>query len=111
MRVSRRADASVRGRRIVAHHASFDVRMLNHTAICQGLAPSLRSAAMLCTMHNATRHCQLRNRGGKQFKAPRNEELFFFLFGRQPAHPLHSALPDCQVTLASYIEGKVRRWW
>ena len=111
MRVSRRADASVRGRRIVAHHASFDVRMLNHTAICQGLAPSLRSAAMLCTMHNATRHCGLRKRGGKSLKAPRNEELFIFLFGRKPAVQLHSALPDCRVTLASYIEGHKRKWW
>lgn len=105
------AAAEVAGVRIVAHNASFDVGRLNHTAIRHGLPPLLRSASMLCTMHNATRHCQLRNRGGKQFKAPRNEELFYFLFGRQPAHPLHSALPDCRVTLASYIEGKVRRWW
>ena len=105
------AAAEAAGVRIVAHHASFDVRMLNHTAICQGLAPSLRSAAMLCTMHNATRHCGLRKRGGKSLKAPRNEELFIFLFGRKPAVQLHSALPDCRVTLASYIEGHKRKWW
>ena len=49
---------------------------------------------MLCTMHSATRHCGLRKRGGKQAKAPRNEELYLFLFGsrhcrgwrRQKAH-------------------------
>ena len=105
------AAAEAAGVRIVAHNASFDVGRLNHTAICHGLPPSLRSASMLCTMHNATRHCGLRNRGGKQFKAPRNEELFVFLFGRKPAGQLHSALPDCRVTLASYIEGKVRRFW
>ena len=77
----------------------------------KGLAPSLRSATMLCTMHSATRHCGLRKRGGKQAKAPRNEELYLFLFGSKPAGQLHSALPDCRVTLASYIEGRRRKWW
>ena len=47
---------------------------------------------MLCTMHNAMRHCGLRTRGGKRQKAPRNEELFTFLFGNKPAVQLHSAL-------------------
>ena len=97
--------------RVVAHHASFDVRVLNHTAVKNQLAPSLRSASMLCTMHSATHHCGLRKRGGKQLKAPRNEELFAFLFGRAPTVQLHSALPDCRVTLASFIEGRRRRWW
>jgi DNA polymerase III epsilon subunit-like protein len=96
--------------RVVAHNASFDVRCLNSTATKNGLAPSLRSASMLCTMHNATRHCKLRARGGR-LKAPRNEELFRFLFGRKPAEQLHRALPDCRVTLASYIEGGRRKWW
>ena len=96
--------------RMVAHHAAFDARALNKTAICQGLTPSMRSASMLCTMHNATRHCKLRARGGR-LKAPRNEELFRFLFGRKPAEQLHRALPDCRVTLASYIEGGRRKWW
>ena len=97
--------------RLVAHNASFDVRVLNITAIRQGLAPSLRSASMLCTMHSATRHCGLRKRGGKQAKAPRNEELYLFLFGKPPAEQLHSALPDCRVTLASYVAGRKRKWW
>ena len=78
----------------------------------QGLTPSLLSATMLCTMHNATRHCGLYTRGKvKRLKAPRNEELFEFLFGRKPQVRLHSALPDCQVTLASFIEGRRRLWW
>ena len=105
------AAAVAAGVRVVAHNASFDVARLNHTAIRQGLSPSLRSAVMLCTMHNATRHCGLRARGGKRLKAPRNEELFVFLFGRKPSDQLHSALPDCRVTLASYIEGRCRKWW
>ena len=105
------AAAEAMGVRVVAHHAAFDVRALNKTAICQGLAPSLRSASMLCTMHSATKHCGLRERGGRRAKAPRNEELYSFLFGQQPRVQLHSALPDCRVTLASYIEGCRRKWW
>ena len=105
------AAAEVYGVRLVAHNASFDVRVLNLTAIRQGLAPSLRSASMLCTMHNATHHCGLRTRGGKQAKAPSNAELFLFLFGSKPAGQLHSALPDCCVTLASYAAGRQRKWW
>ena len=97
--------------RVVAHNASFDVGRLNQTAIKQGLAPSLFSASMLCTMHNATRYCGLRARGNKRLKAPRNEELYQFLFGRKPSVQLHRALPDCRVTLASYVEGRKRKWW
>jgi hypothetical protein len=44
-------------------------------------------------------------------QAPRNEELYYFLFHRKPAVQLHSALPDCRVTLASYFEGHKRKWW
>jgi hypothetical protein len=91
--------------------ASFDVRHLNHTAHIQKLPPSLRSASMLCTMHNATKHCGLRKRGNKSLKAPRNEELYTFLFKSKPTGQLHSALPDCRVTLKSFIEGRKRKWW
>ena len=105
------AAAEAVGVRIVAHNASFDVGRLNATAIRQGLKPSLSSALMLCTMHNSTRHCKLRNRGGKNLKAPRNEELYIFLYGQKPVGQLHSTLPDCRVTLASYVEGRKRKWW
>ena len=44
-------------------------------------------------------------------KAPRNEELYIFLFGCKPVGQLHSALPDCRVTLASFVEGRKRKWW
>ena len=64
---------------------------------------------MLCTMHNATKYCRLRCRGDTRLKAPRNEELFRFLFGRKPAEQLHRALPDCRVTLAPSIEGGRRK--
>ena len=96
---------------MLAHNVSFDVRHLNHTAVIQKLPASLRSASMLCTMHGATKHCGLRKRGNKALKAPRNEELYIFLFKRKPVGQLHSALPDCRVTLASFIEGRKRLWW
>ena len=98
---------------IVAHNASFDVSRLNHTAHRHKLrnCPSLCSAGMLCTMHSATKHCGLRKRGNKALKPPRNEELYTFLFKDAPTGQLHSALTDCRVTLASYIEGRARKWW
>ena len=52
---------------------------------------------------------ELARPGGKRLKAPRNEELYIFPFKTAPAGQLHSALPDCRVTLASYIEGKKLR--
>ena len=105
------AAALASGVRVVAHNASFDVHHLNHTARIQKLPSSLSSASMLCTMHSATKHCGLRKRGNKALKAPRNEELYTFLFKRKPTGRLHSALPDCRVTLASFIEGRDRQWW
>jgi hypothetical protein len=105
------AAALAAGVRVVAHHASFDVRHLNHTANVQKLPASLRSASMLCTMHSATKHCGLRKRGNRALKAPRNEELYTFLFKCKPTGQLHRALTDCRVTLASFIEGRNRKWW
>ena len=63
--------AQAAGVRVVAHHASFDVARLNHTAHRHSLrgVPSLCSAGMLCTMHGATKHCRLRTRGTQRLKA------------------------------------------
>jgi DNA polymerase III epsilon subunit-like protein len=107
------AAARAAGVRIVAHNASFDVSRLNHTAHRHRLhnASPLQSADMLCTMHGATKHCRLRTRGNRRLKAPRNEELYQFLFELAPPGRLHRALADCRVTLASYVEGRKRRWW
>ena len=97
---------------VAAHNASFDVARLNHTALRHEVAVApLRSAFLLCTMHNATKHCGLRKRGNKALKAPRNEELYMHLFKRKPTGRLHRALPDCRVTLACYLKGSELKWW
>ena len=97
---------------VAAHNASFDTIRLNHTALRHRvtIAP-LRSANLLCTMHNATRHCGLRKRGSKALKAPKNEELYEHLFKRKPPGRLHRALPDCRVTLACFVKGRELKWW
>ena len=61
--------------------------------------------------HGAGCEMALQKRGNKALKPPRNEELYIFLFKQKPTEQLHSALPDCRVTLASYIEGRQRKWW
>ena len=42
-------------------------------------------------MHSARKHCGLRERGGRRLKAPRNEELYRFLFKHAPTERLHRA--------------------
>ena len=96
---------------IVAYKVSFNMARLNHTAAKHGLPPQLRSVDMLCTMHGATRHCELRKRGTKSFVAPGKEELYRILFARPPPERLHTALPDCRVMLACLMEGLERKWW
>ena len=58
---------------VLAHNVSFDVARLNHTAHKFKLKGGvLKFAQMLCTMHTATKHCELRARCGKRVKAPSN---------------------------------------
>jgi len=97
--------------RVAAHDASFCVARLHYTAAKHKLPLPLRSADMLCTMHEATRHCELRARGSKRLTAPRKEELYRCLFDRAPPGPLHAALPDCRMTVACLMEGVKRKWW
>lgn len=98
--------------RIVVHNASFQVARVNHTAHQHAIdGGPLCSADMLCAMHNATKHCARRVRRTKRPKAPQIEELYSFLHGHKPTLPMRNALADCQITLASYLEGHCRRWW
>ena len=100
-----------RGKKVVAHNAAFDVRLLNQTAQKWGLEQRLSMEDTFCTMRSATPHCGLRNRTGHK-KAPRNSELFQLLTGKScDETQLHDAAVDISVTATSYRLGRARRWW
>ncbi len=100
-----------RGKKVVAHNAAFDVRLLNQTAQAWGLGQRLSIEDTFCTMRSATPYCGLRNRAGHK-KAPRNSELFQVLTGDCcDETQLHDAAVDISVTATSYRLGRARRWW
>ena len=101
------ARARACGCALAAHNAQFDVARLRFTAAAWG-APRMCEDGVVCTMRRS--RCGLKNRAGRH-KPPRNDELFEFLFGRSPGVDLHDALNDARVTLASFSEGRRRKWW
>ena len=103
-----------RGIPVVAHNASFDLRMLHQTASRHG-APALRDfipprEALFCTQTAAAPLCGMRGKGGRR-KVPSNVELYRFLLHKDPEGRLHDALTDVRVTAKSYVAGRKRRWW
>eukprot|EP00966_Prymnesium_polylepis_P049219 1139035-Prymnesium_polylepis.1 len=96
--------------KIVFHNKVFDVARLKHSAKVHGLSGDLSLDSAFCTMQAARPKCDLRDARGAT-KAPRNEELYRFLFGQAPQARLHRAVADARVTLASFIEGRKREWW
>lgn len=100
--------------RVVAHNASFDVRMLKQTARAHGVddvdVDALEKRDFFCTMGAARDNCGLRNKKGAR-RNPSNSELYTRLIGKAPEGRLHDAFADIMVTAASYAEGKRRRWW
>ena len=100
-----------RGRKVVAHNAAFDLRMLAQTARAHGADWwDLEKAQVFCTMQAAKPRCGLTTRDGRA-KAPSNSELFKFLTGSAPKGALHDACVDVGVTGRSYAEGRQRGWW
>jgi len=100
-----------RGRRVVAHNASFDVRMLNQTCQKWGVKAAMDRDDFFCTMRAAMPHCGLVNKVGRP-KAPRNSELFHYLSGVTCDEKLlHDAQADIALTASSYRLGRERRWW
>ena len=99
------------------HHIAFRLISVLHQHGGLDFGPRDRGVQVA-----ATKHCRLRTRGNQRLKAPRNEELYRFLFERAPPGRLHRALADCRVTLASYMSrggsgtgGEkgvgMGRWW
>lgn len=101
-----------RGKRIVAHNASFDSRMLAQTAKHHGVEDwNVERCDMFCTMKAAKEHCGLTSSKTGRPKAPSNAELYKHLTGTAPTGTLHDALTDVRVTARSYVAGKELGWW
>lgn len=101
-----------RGKRIVAHNASFDCRMLAQTARHHGVENwDIACGDVFCTMKAAKDHCGLTSAKTGLPKAPSNAELYKQLVGTTPTGTLHDALTDIRVTARSYVEGEKRGWW
>lgn len=101
-----------RGKTIVAHNASFDVRMLKQTAAKNGFTEwSIETADVFCTMQSAKPRCGLVSEKTGKPKAPTNAELYQILSGQAPNGPLHDAVFDIKVTGKSFFLGAQRGWW
>ena len=101
-----------RGKKIVAHNASFDVRMLKQTAAKNGFTGwSIETADVFCTMQRSKTHCGLMSDKTGRPKAPSNAELYKILSGAAPKGPLHDAVFDIKVTGKSFFLGAQRGWW
>lgn len=102
-----------RRKKIVAHNASFDARILKQTATqheFQGWTPSQEE--VFCTMRSATPFCGLVSQKTGRTKAPSNAQLYNVLTGREPdAATLHDAFADVKVTGESYFRGRRAGWW
>lgn len=95
---------------IIAHNAKFDVDRINFTGKRNGCAGQLKAEDMFCTMKNSRLRCGLVKMDGKS-KMPTNSELYKALFGDLPDARLHDALEDCQITLKSFVQGRMNGWW
>lgn len=101
-----------RGKKIVAHNAAFDVRILRQTASAHGFAGwDLEQSHAFCTMNAAATHCNLKSKKTGRSRKPKNAELYKILTGKAPLGALHDAQVDVGVTARSYIEGGARGWW
>lgn len=101
-----------RGKKIVAHNASFDARILRQTAERHGFHFwDFQTDDFFCTMKSATPKCGLVSAKTGRAKGPSNAELYELLTGSKPDGPLHDALYDIKVTAKSFKIGSDRGWW
>ena len=101
-----------RGKRIVAHNASFDVRILKQTARKHKFGEwSIEAADVFCTMQNSKHRCGIVSQKTGRLKNPSNSELYQKLSGEAPRGALHDAIVDIKVTGMSFFLGSQRGWW
>jgi DNA polymerase-3 subunit alpha len=91
---------------LVAHNSSFDTSVIY--AACYRTNSNLSfNIKVLCTMKSTTNLCKLENKNKKykNYKYPKLEELYEFLFGKKPQGiTLHNSLEDARITLICYQE-------
>jgi DNA polymerase III epsilon subunit-like protein len=81
-----------RGKKLVAHNVHFDQRMLRQTSKAHGCGDwPFSNDQFFCTMQAGKAVCNLTSSNGRP-KAPKNSELFYYLFGKPPNTTLHDAV-------------------
>ena len=101
-----------RAKRIVAHNAAFDCRIMKQTAEQHGFERwNITKLDVFCTMQSSKARCGLVSEKNQKPKAPSNSQLYEHLFLSKPSGSLHDAVVDLKVTAASYVEGCRRGWW
>lgn len=81
---------------LVAHNASFDIKMVQLSAYRCGLFDELysvlREKTIICTKKNCRTFCDARDKRGRR-KDPRLDELYFKIFGKE-IEQAHNAVND-----------------
>lgn len=86
---------------LIAHNAKFDTNII--LSSCYKINKDvdfIKNKKIICTMKNTTKLCSLPGKYG--FKYPKLQELYFFLFNKNPTEKLHNSLEDSRVTLKCY---------
>lgn len=96
---------------VVAHNASFDVKMLNRLARDVNLESPLILSSVFCTMKNSTNQCQLEPFRFGSWKYPKLSELADQLKVVYDSSVLHGAVQDCRLTARCYFAAEREGWW
>jgi len=96
-------DLCTKVKRLVAHNAAFDVRLLNQTADQVGVARCTRG--VFCTMQGCKKR-SVAERG----PTCKNEDVYRFIGGHSVG-VAHRALEDCRKTAFIYNHGRALKWW
>ena len=93
---------------LVSHNSSFDTSVIHAACYRTNSILSFNiDKTVFCTMKSTTDLCKLENKNTryKNYKYPKLEELYEFLFGKKlQGVILHNSLEDARITLICYQE-------